>query len=63
MFLVCAGTVEGFITPWDLPLAAALCLGVVLCATFWITVVVRGRRRPAAAGGAPQTLASDFSRV
>jgi len=43
LFLVCAGLVEGVITPWDLPLAAALSLGVVLCAAFWTMVVVRGR--------------------
>jgi uncharacterized membrane protein SpoIIM required for sporulation len=55
-FLVCAGTVEGVVTPWDLPLPAALAVGVALCAAFWTAVVVRGR--PPA-----QALARDFSRV
>jgi uncharacterized membrane protein SpoIIM required for sporulation len=62
-FLVCAGTVEGFITPWDLSLPAALGLGVALCAAFWSAVVLRGRRAPEGASGVAQTLASDFSRT
>jgi uncharacterized membrane protein SpoIIM required for sporulation len=63
VFLVCAGTVEGFITPWDLPLPAALGLGIALCAAFWSAVVLRGRPAPRDVGAAPQTLASDFSRT
>ncbi len=43
-FLVCAGTVEGVITPWDLSLPVALAVGLSLCAAFWTTVAVRGRR-------------------
>lgn len=42
-FLVVAGCVEGVITPYDLPLPAALAIGVVLCTGFWTAVVVRGR--------------------
>jgi uncharacterized membrane protein SpoIIM required for sporulation len=59
-FLVCAGTVEGVVTPWDLPIAAALALGVSLCAAFWCAVVVRGR--PPRAVAADQTRARDLSR-
>ncbi len=59
-FLVAAGTVEGVVTPWDLPLPAALAIGVSLCAAFWAAVVVRGRPAPAAAPRA-QALASDFT--
>ncbi|HUD69518.1 MAG TPA: stage II sporulation protein M [Acidimicrobiales bacterium] len=63
VFLVCAGTVEGFITPWDLSLPAALALGVALCTAFWSAVVLRGRRARREAREQPQTLASDFSRT
>ena len=62
-FLVCAGTVEGFITPWDLSLPAALALGIVLCAAFWSAVVLRGAAAARAKSAAGQTLASDFSRT
>ncbi|HEV3213148.1 MAG TPA: stage II sporulation protein M [Acidimicrobiales bacterium] len=62
-FLVAAGAVEGFVTPWDLPLPAALALGVSLCAAFWAAVVVRGRPPRAPVRPEPQTLASDFSRA
>jgi uncharacterized membrane protein SpoIIM required for sporulation len=63
VFLVCAGTVEGFITPWDLSLPAALGLGVVLCTAFWSAVVLRGRGAARSAREPRQTLASDFSRT
>jgi len=61
LFLVAAGTVEGVITPWDLPIAAALGLGVTLCVAFWAAVVVRGR--PRATAPRAQDLASAFSRA
>jgi uncharacterized membrane protein SpoIIM required for sporulation len=48
-FLVVAGLTEGFITPWFLPTAAAVAVGVALAGTFWTLVVVRGRpERPIA---------------
>jgi uncharacterized membrane protein SpoIIM required for sporulation len=62
-FLVAAGTVEGVVTPWDLPLPAALAVGVSLCAAFWTAVVVRGRPPAPAASPGPQALARDFSRA
>jgi uncharacterized membrane protein SpoIIM required for sporulation len=43
-FLVAAGLTEGFITPWYLPTAFALALGIVLAGGFWTMVLVRGRR-------------------
>ena len=61
-FLVAAGTVEGVVTPWDLPLGAALALGVALCAAFWAAVVVRGRPGPSTSIPSAQALASAFSR-
>ncbi|HUB71735.1 MAG TPA: stage II sporulation protein M [Acidimicrobiales bacterium] len=42
-FLVVAGMVEGFITPWELPTAAALALGVTLAGGFWGMVAFRGK--------------------
>jgi uncharacterized membrane protein SpoIIM required for sporulation len=42
-FLVAAGLTEGFITPWDLPLVPALCVGVALAGVFWTGVLWRGR--------------------
>jgi uncharacterized membrane protein SpoIIM required for sporulation len=43
LFLVVAGLTEGFITPWDLPLPAAVAVGVTLAGAFWAAVAVRGR--------------------
>jgi uncharacterized membrane protein SpoIIM required for sporulation len=40
--LVVAGMVEGVVTTWDLPLAAALTIGVGLGLAFWTLVAVRG---------------------
>jgi uncharacterized membrane protein SpoIIM required for sporulation len=48
-FLVAAGLTEGFITPWDLPTAAAVALGVALAGGFWAMVALRGRVRSARA--------------
>ncbi len=62
-FLVAAGTVEGVVTPWDLPLAAALALGISLCAAFWTAVVVRGRPPHAETAQSAQALASAFTRA
>jgi uncharacterized membrane protein SpoIIM required for sporulation len=42
-FLVAAGLTEGFITPWDLPTAGAVAVGLALAGTFWTLVFVRGR--------------------
>ncbi len=42
-FLVVAGLTEGFITPYELPTAAALVVGTSLAGGFWAMVVVRGR--------------------
>jgi uncharacterized membrane protein SpoIIM required for sporulation len=42
-FLVAAGLTEGFITPWDLPVVPAVCVGVVLAGAFWTGVIWRGR--------------------
>ncbi|HXZ62773.1 MAG TPA: stage II sporulation protein M [Acidimicrobiales bacterium] len=42
-FLVVAGLIEGFITPWDLPTAAAVTVGASVAVGFWLTVAVRGR--------------------
>jgi uncharacterized membrane protein SpoIIM required for sporulation len=44
VFLVVAGLTEGIITPWDLPTAAALAVGLALAGGFWSMVVLRGRR-------------------
>lgn len=52
VFLVVAGLTEGFITPWDLPTAAAVAVGVVLAGGFWTAVALRGGRP---ASGAPLT--------
>lgn len=46
MFLVVAGLTEGFVTPWDLPLPAALAVGTALAGSFWAMVLVRGRPTP-----------------
>ena len=63
-FLVCAGLVEGIVTPWDLPIGAAVGLGVTLCAAFWTAVVVRGRKpSDVAADTSAQTRARAFSRA
>lgn len=56
-FLVVAGLTEGFVTPWDLPLPAAVAVGAVLAGTFWTMVVVRGRPQTQA-----QTRARRFRR-
>jgi uncharacterized membrane protein SpoIIM required for sporulation len=55
LFLVVAGLTEGFVTPWDLPTAAALGVGLVLAGGFWGMVIWRGapdRARSAADAGA-----------
>ncbi|MGO9027016.1 MAG: stage II sporulation protein M [Acidimicrobiales bacterium] len=46
MFLVVAGLTEGFVTPWDLPLGAALAVGLLLSGGFWAMVVWRGAPEP-----------------
>jgi uncharacterized membrane protein SpoIIM required for sporulation len=48
-WLVLAGLTEGFITPRDLPLGAALALGVTLAAVYWSLVLLAGRQRRARA--------------
>jgi uncharacterized membrane protein SpoIIM required for sporulation len=45
-YLVLAGIVEGFVTPRQIGIGPALAVGCLLAATFWVPVVVRGRRRP-----------------
>jgi uncharacterized membrane protein SpoIIM required for sporulation len=50
-WLVLAGTVEGFVTPRDLPLGAALAVGVTLAAIFWSLALTRGRLLGADAKG------------
>ena len=45
IFLVVAGLTEGFVTPWDLPTAAALAVGLALSGAFWTMVVWRGAPR------------------
>lgn len=42
-FLVVAGVVEGFVTPWELPTAAAVSVGATLAGGFWTVVALRGR--------------------
>jgi uncharacterized membrane protein SpoIIM required for sporulation len=42
LFLIVAGLTEGFVTPWDLPTAGAVAVGVLLSGTFWTMVVLRG---------------------
>lgn len=54
VFLVVAGLTEGFITPWDLPTAAAVSVGAVLAGGFWTAVAVRGRRPSAGPATASQ---------
>ena len=46
--LVVAGLTEGIVTTWDLPLALATGVGVLLAGAFWMLVVWRGRSRPPA---------------
>jgi uncharacterized membrane protein SpoIIM required for sporulation len=46
-WLVLAGLTEGFLTPRDLPLPAALAVGCALAALFWGLVLTRGRHRRA----------------
>lgn len=41
-WLVAAGLIEGFVTPRELPLGAALGLGIALAGVFWALVAVRG---------------------
>jgi uncharacterized membrane protein SpoIIM required for sporulation len=48
-WLVVAGLTEGFITPRDLPVPAALAVGGVLGAVFWGLVLTRGRHKRARA--------------
>ncbi|HMK62462.1 MAG TPA: stage II sporulation protein M [Acidimicrobiales bacterium] len=48
-FLVVAGLIEGFITPWDLPTPAAVTLGASVAGVFWLNVAVRGKERPRSA--------------
>ena len=43
-WLVVAGLTEGFITPRDLPVGAALAVGCTLAVIFWSLVLTRGRR-------------------
>ncbi len=42
IFLMVAGLTEGFITPWDLPTAVAVGVGIVLSGAFWSLVAWRG---------------------
>ncbi|HLH13686.1 MAG TPA: stage II sporulation protein M [Solirubrobacteraceae bacterium] len=46
-WLVCAGLTEGFVTPRDLPLGAALAVGCAWLALFWTLVLTRGSHRRA----------------
>jgi uncharacterized membrane protein SpoIIM required for sporulation len=48
-WLVVAGLTEGFVTPRDLPLPAALAVGCALATLFWGLVLTRGRHRRARA--------------
>jgi uncharacterized membrane protein SpoIIM required for sporulation len=48
--LVLAGIVEGVVTAWDLPLAAALSVGLALGGGFWALVVLRGLPDPSPGG-------------
>jgi uncharacterized membrane protein SpoIIM required for sporulation len=54
-WLICAGLVEGFVTPHHLPLGAAIAVGVGLAAPFWAGVAWLGRK-PA---GADEPTAGD----
>jgi uncharacterized membrane protein SpoIIM required for sporulation len=45
IFLLVAATTEGIITPWDLPTAWALAVGLLLAGGFWGMVLWRGRGR------------------
>jgi uncharacterized membrane protein SpoIIM required for sporulation len=53
-WLVLAGTVEGFVTPRDLPLGAALAVSVTLAAIYWSLALTRGRRLGPDAEGVSQ---------
>jgi uncharacterized membrane protein SpoIIM required for sporulation len=44
---VVAGTIEGFVTPSDLPTAARVAVGVLACTAFWTYVITLGRRAAA----------------
>jgi uncharacterized membrane protein SpoIIM required for sporulation len=48
-WLVVAGLTEGFVTPRDLPVPAALAVGGALALLFWSLVLTRGRHRRARA--------------
>jgi uncharacterized membrane protein SpoIIM required for sporulation len=48
-WLVVAGLTEGFVTPRDLPLPAALAVGCALATLFWGLVLTRGRHTRARA--------------
>jgi uncharacterized membrane protein SpoIIM required for sporulation len=45
LFLIVAGMTEGIVTPWDLPTAAALAVGITLAGSFWALVFWRGAPR------------------
>jgi uncharacterized membrane protein SpoIIM required for sporulation len=44
---IVAGTIEGFVTPSDLPTSMRVGVGVTVCVAFWTYVVVLGRRAAA----------------
>jgi uncharacterized membrane protein SpoIIM required for sporulation len=44
--LVVAGLTEGIVTTWDLPIAAALAVGLFWGGGFWTLVIWRGRHHP-----------------
>jgi uncharacterized membrane protein SpoIIM required for sporulation len=48
-WLVVAGLTEGFLTPRDIPLPAALAVGCALAGVYWTLVVCAGRHRRARA--------------
>jgi uncharacterized membrane protein SpoIIM required for sporulation len=45
-WLVLAGLIEGFVSPRQLPLAAALAVGVIAAGAYWALLVWRGHARP-----------------
>jgi uncharacterized membrane protein SpoIIM required for sporulation len=55
IFLVVAGLTEGFVTPWDLPTAAAVAVGLVLSGAFWTMVVWRGAPGPSTGASTTST--------
>ena len=47
MAFIAAGTIEAFVTPSGLPTSMRVGIGAVVCAAFWVYVMVLGRRAAA----------------